>query len=90
MSAQSQPDLDMASVSSIRGFLLGFLDEALTIDRQLHQAIEHLRVRVHALELAEDPQFVHEHKEFSEAVSAGKYQGASLTAEEFAARYKSA
>lgn len=87
MSAHTQSDLEMASVTTVRGFLQGFLDEALAVDASLHQAIEHLRVRIYALGLADDPEFQAEHREFSEQLTAGKVEDDGLTAEEFASRY---
>jgi hypothetical protein len=75
-----------AEVTSMRDFLHGMLEEATRIDGLVHDAILRLRERIYALELAEDPDFLAEHREFSEQAKAGEV-GPGLTAEEFAKRY---
>ena len=76
------------SVTSVRGFLADMLDTAIAIDRQLHDNIHSLRERVHALDLAEDPDFRATVGTLRDRLAADPTLGErGLTADEFAAKY---
>jgi hypothetical protein len=88
MSAAETLDVNGGSVVSMRGFLHDVLDNALEIDRQLHTSIHGLRERIHALDLAEDPEFRQRVQTLSERIDADPTVGdPGLTSEEFAAKY---
>jgi hypothetical protein len=72
---------DEQNVHSMRDFLRGVLEEVDEFDTRLHQARGHVRQRLHALELAEDPEFEEDVRRVLED------PGPALTAEEFRALY---
>ena len=79
-------DPDSGTVTPMRDFLEGTLDQAKRIDSLLHEAIHNLQERIYALRLAEDHEFLAEHEAFSERIEAGDAEP-GLTADEFAERY---